>query len=180
MDMILNIIVSVLLVVIIVLFIVFSRRIAVFNASKKELAIFLEGFQQSILRAERNINELKAMGDQVDENLKSQIKKARFLANDLSFLTEKGENVANSLDNRISMSRDLTKKVPNTNNPRGDKSTPITQAISAVDSAVRNKNMANSGDNIASGKAKNQMSPTKKQALDSLLRQIAKKKSELS
>lgn len=160
MDLVLNIVISVLLVIIIILFIVFSKRIAVFNSSKKELAKFLEDFQSSIVRAERNINELKAMGDQVDENLKSQIKKARFLANDLSFLTEKGESVANTLDNKISLSRGAS---------QGKTSS------GSMSSGVKSKSLVNH----SATPSKNQMSPTKKQALDSLLKQIAKKKNEL-
>ncbi len=175
MDLALNIIVSILLLVIIILFIIFSKRIAVFNSSKKELAKFLEDFQGAIMRAERNINELKAMGDNVDENLKSQIKKARFLANDLSFLTEKGETVANQLDNKISQSRESARKTSmQQQNNQGQN---VKQGIQNL---TRPNKAASSEPASANSGNKNQMSPTKKQALDALLKQIAKKKSDIS
>lgn len=166
MDLVLNIIVSVLLVIIIVLFIVFSKRIAVFNSSKKELAKFLEDFQESIIRAEKNINELKSMGDQVDENLKSQIKKARFLANDLSFLAEKGENVANSLESKISVSRDVSRN-------RNAGGSGVTQGVSSIKDIAKPHSASPTAQ-----RSKNQMSPTKKQALDAILKQIAKKRGD--
>jgi len=66
MEMTLNIIVSALLVIIIIMFVIFIRRISKFNTSKQELAQILLDFQGSIQKAEKNINDLKAMGTEVD------------------------------------------------------------------------------------------------------------------
>jgi len=158
MDIALNIIVSILLTIIIVLFIIFSRKISAFNSSKKELAKFLMDFQSSINRAESNINELKEMGTKVDENLKSQIKKARFLANDLSFLTERGEAVADNLDNKV----------------RRVSANPSKASSQDVETRANNVNMEKQTQQASS----QQGNVSKKKALDMLLQQIAKKKEE--
>jgi hypothetical protein len=174
-DIILNVVIALLLVITIVFCLVLSKRISAFNSNKNDLAKFLLEFSSSIQRAEKNINLLKEMGSNVDENLKAQIKRARFLANDLSFLSEKGESVAQNLEGKISMTRDTQRKI-------------------ATENSINSRNVSNQAREILSGDEpfrpraaqqaqpastnNNQMSTAKRQALDALLQEIARKKSE--
>ena len=192
MDLALNIVVSTLLVITILFCIRLSRRISTFNNSKLELTKFLEGFNDSIIRAEKNINDLKAMGTEVDENLKAQIKKARFLANDLSYLSEKGENVANNLEGKISMSREAQRKVSAemsaenrgytlNNKPAQNSPTNSIKKNVTNNHGQTNKTQATvkKATKPTVNSSKQQMSPSKKQALDALLKEIAKKRTEI-
>jgi len=83
-----------------------SRKIALLHASKHELNQFIEDFNQAIERAEHNIVQLKEAGEEADLHLKDHVNKARFLANDLSFLMEKGENTADRLEHLIELSKE--------------------------------------------------------------------------
>ena len=201
-DIILNILISLLLVITIIFCFSLSRRISRFNSNKKELARFLLDFNDAIKKAEGNINMLKEMGTQVDDNLKSQIKKARFLANDLSFLSEKGESVAQNLESTITISRDLRRKANTSMSPSGSSnndfndSARLGSAINTNNSSVARAreilsgdagsrpNNANSGTSTAGpASATPQLSAnrvkteSKRQALDALLSEIAKRKS---
>lgn len=171
-DIILNVFISLLLLITIIFCYALSRRISAFNSNKAELTKFLVDFNGSIQRAEKNINQLKEMGAQVDENLKSQIKRARFLANDLSFLSEKGETVAQNLEGKISMSRDVNRKIAIENSIGTQKNLRQTREILTGSEPFRPQKINNEVDN-------NLISPTKRQALDAILQEIAKRKSEV-
>jgi Tfp pilus assembly protein PilX len=172
-DVILNLVIALLLVITIVFCLVLSRRISAFNSNKNDLKKFLVDFNSSIQKAEKNINQLKELGSNVDENLKAQIKRARFLANDLSFLSEKGENVAQNLEGKINISRDVHRRA-------------------STDNLINTQTLNRQARDILSGEEPfrpkqptapqtqnpNLMSPTKRQALDALLQEIARKKSE--
>ncbi len=170
-EIILNIVISTLLAITVILGVKLGKRISAFNTSKEELGKFLVEFNNSILRAEKNINELKATGTQVDENLKAQIKKARFLANDLSFLAEKGESVASSLEEKISMSRDIYRKNMADSTA---KATRIANPSLNTESATASRPKISEASSV-----KEPAVPGKKNALDELLRQIAKKRDEI-
>jgi hypothetical protein len=171
----LNIIIALLLIITIFYCIRLSKRIANFNSSKTELSKFLDEFNKSILRAEKNIVELKNLGNNVDDNIQTQIKKARFLANDLSFLAEKAENVAVTLENKINMSRDIYRKVA--------ADSIITQSTAQGKVGVKGEEVFRarnqSGVDYQSGSKPNP-NASKKGALDNLLRQIAQKKTEIN
>lgn len=175
-DVILNVFIALLLLITIVFCLILSRRISVFNSNKKELGKFLLDFNDSIMKAEKNINLLKEMGSQVDENLKVQIKRARFLANDLSFLSEKGETVAQSLEGKIHLSRDVQKKIVSDNL--------VNNNISNRARETNIKEPTPNSDSFKPKTASNPVSekflinPSKRQALDALLQEIAKRKSK--
>jgi hypothetical protein len=173
MGLILDILIAALMLVTIAFCYRLSKRIAVLNSSRNEMAGFLNEFNESILRAERNINELKSMGTQVDETLKGQLKKARFLANDLSFLTEKGETIAENLDRKLSEVRSLARisQPHEQNGYRPQRQEPQFNSISYP---------RKSG--TAQRESEQQptpymMSPSKKQALESILEEIARRRS---
>ena len=172
-DIILNVVIALLLVITIVFCLVLSKRISSFNSNKNDLKKFLLDFNESIQKAEKNINLLKDLGSNVDENLKAQIKRARFLANDLSFLSEKGETVAQSLEGKISISRDMNRRVT-TENLINPQVAARTREILSGEEPFRPKQPTPQ----QAQPSNNQMSTAKRQALDALLQEIARKKSE--
>jgi hypothetical protein len=90
-----------------------SRRITLLHEGKEDLNLFIQDFNKAILRAEDNIDQLKTIGESTDEKLNDHIQKARFLANDLSFLMDKGEHIADNLERQIGASRTVTARPPN-------------------------------------------------------------------
>ncbi len=176
-DIILNVVIALLLVITIIFCLVLSKRISAFNSNKNDLKRFLTDFNEAIHKAEGNINLLKEMGSNVDENLKAQIKRARFLANDLSFLSEKGENVAQNLEGKISLSRDIHRRVSSENLINSNAINKQARDIISGEEPFRPKQPVAQQQPVTQNN--NQVSTSKRIALDALLQEIARKKSEL-
>lgn len=84
-----------------------SKRITLLHKSRQELNKFIQDFNTAIARAEHNIEELKVLGKEADVSLASHIEQAKYLTNDLSFLMEKGETVADNLEQQLEVARDM-------------------------------------------------------------------------
>ena len=82
-----------------------SRSISSFRQSKKEMAEFIGQFGNAIVQAEDSISKLKTLNKEIDSELRVNIERARFLANDLSFMIHKGNDIANKLENNFDMNR---------------------------------------------------------------------------
>ena len=78
-----------------------SRSISSFKESRKEMAEFINQFGSAIVQAEDSITKLKTLNKEIDSDMRVNIERARFLANDLSFLIHKGNDVANKLENNF-------------------------------------------------------------------------------
>ena len=148
-----------------------SKRITLLHQGKEDLNHFIKDFNNAIIRAEDNIVQLKELGSETDEKLREDIRKARFLANDLSFLMDKGENVADTLEHFISTSRGSF------SNPPGSSRTGPTSTLTSPGARRAANNIAPEQE-AARKKSlpSQQMTPTKKQALDDVLSQIAARK----
>jgi len=93
-----------------------SNKITLLHAGREELNKFIQDFNSAILRAEKNIEELKTLGQKNDEHIQEHIQKARFIANDLSFLTEKADSAADKLELYITSSQIVSRSIsPATN-----------------------------------------------------------------
>lgn len=82
-----------------------NRRVRVLQDSKGELAQLVQQFNQTTEKASNTIEELKATGKKVVEHMQVKINKANYLADDLTFMIEKGEKIASSLEGDISSAR---------------------------------------------------------------------------
>jgi len=169
-----------------------SRKISTLHEGRHELNHFIADFNTAITRAETNINHLKDLSGEAEEKLGERIEKARHLANDLSFLTDRGENVADSLESFISGSRPLTKepeRIAKKSTSPTPNFSPSPVATKTNEDAVKAKRsgvallakaIKEKGDaynkNIS---APVQMTPSKKQVLDNALAQIAAHKNRL-
>lgn len=105
MEMIFDAAVAVLLLVTIGYCVVLSRKMSAIRQSREELQSFLTDFTRAISRAELSVEQLKALQGDADATLNAHIEQAQYIANDLSYLSDKGENVARALDGYISRSR---------------------------------------------------------------------------
>lgn len=145
-----------------------SRKIASINDSRKELENFIKEFNQSISRAEVSIATLRTLSNDTDISLKGHIEKARFLTNDLAFLTYKGNSIANRLENHISGSHIQHSE------PASLK--PVVQDTESLAKNTTWKFPEKPATAHRKSAGQSEMSPSKKQALDSALALMAKRK----
>ncbi len=82
---------------------VLNRKLAELRRNRAELEAVFGGFQTALARAETSVGHLKGSTDTVRE----RIDKAQGLADDLAFLVERGEALADTLEARIRSARDL-------------------------------------------------------------------------
>ncbi len=179
-----------------------SKKITLLHQGKEELNQFINEFNHAIVRAEDNIKQLRQLGGDTNEKLQEHVKNARFLANDLSFLMEKGTKISQSLEHNISMSRSAsavsfpqkrninTPPTPlqnrnNTNAPQQTAAQPtLKNTVPDIDpaqaaqqaKAAHIENLLSEANNIKPQKTANpsqSMTDEKRKALDDALSQIA-------
>lgn len=78
-----------------------NRRITSFRNAKSELEHMIRSFDASIRQAYESIAVLKDNSSDKNIKLIRDMEKVRFLANDLAYLVEKGEKLADSLESTI-------------------------------------------------------------------------------
>lgn len=86
-----------------------NRRVRVLQDSRGELATLVAQFNQTTEKATATIEELKSTSKKIVEQMQVKINKANYLADDLSFIIEKGEKIANNLEGEISHARGMNK-----------------------------------------------------------------------
>lgn len=77
------------------------RRIDAFRKGQQELGTLVEQLNQATNQAQASVTEMKSNGMAAEEQLKSQIGKARALADELSLITEAGDSLADRLERRL-------------------------------------------------------------------------------
>jgi len=87
-----------------------NRSITRLKESKKEIAESIMEFSSALARAEESIARLKILNSEVGTELKENLDRARFLANDLSFLIQKGNEVSDRIEGNVTLNRDSQAK----------------------------------------------------------------------
>lgn len=98
----LDLVMIVLLLATIIYAMILSRRLAAFRRNREEMQNFLTAFNAANERAEISIRALKEMAEQSGEKLREDIEKANALNEDLSFMVDRGESIANRLEKAAS------------------------------------------------------------------------------
>jgi hypothetical protein len=109
----LDIVVAVLLVATIVYATVLDRRIRMLRSARAEIESVVVGFNTATARAESAIGELKEGTETGSRELKPLIATARQIADDLAFLVERGNELADRLDVGVSAARAVAPKGQN-------------------------------------------------------------------
>lgn len=94
---------------------VLNRRIKILQDSKSELAHLLKYFDESTTRASESIVALQTASKKIGENIQMRIDKVNYLMDDLAFMIEKGNSVANKLDANFAVQRAKNKVVTENN-----------------------------------------------------------------
>lgn len=78
-----------------------NKRIRVLQDSKEEFAKLIQQFDQTTQKAQESIDDLQKMSAKVTDSLNERLDKANFLADDLAFMIEKGNKVADKVDDTL-------------------------------------------------------------------------------
>ncbi len=84
---------------------VLNRRIKILQDSRSELAQLLQHFDDSTRRASDSIVALQTASKKIGENIQLRIEKANYLIDDLAFMLERGNKLANQLEANFAVSR---------------------------------------------------------------------------
>ena len=82
-----------------------NRRIRILQDSKSELAQLLSHFDESTQRASESIIALQTASKKIGESIQQRIDKANYLLDDMAFMIEKGNKMANNLEAGVAVSR---------------------------------------------------------------------------
>src|SRR5687767_8079070 len=110
MSMIVDLMVVTLLVVTIAFAAVLNRRLTVWRQSRVEFERLIAEFNQAAARAEAGVERLKSASEQTGKTLQQAVTKGQSLRDDLSYLIERAEPLADRLND----------SVRNRRNPRHD------------------------------------------------------------
>jgi len=89
-----------------------NRRIQLIHSNRDELGTLLNGFTSSLERAEVSVEKLKTSGYDAIATLKTSLEEARTIRDDLQFLVDRGEEIANQLENGIRKKRESNNVKP--------------------------------------------------------------------
>jgi hypothetical protein len=90
---------------------ILNKRIKILQDSKSELAQLLHHFDESTRRASDSIIALQTASKKIGENIQNRIDKANFLLDDLAFMIEKGNKLANQMEASFAVNRARTKVI---------------------------------------------------------------------
>jgi len=116
-KVVLDIIVSVLLIATIGYAWMLNQRLSSLRKNRDDLAKTIAAFNEATLRAESSIPKLRKAAEESGQTLQERVEKAQSLRDDLAFMIERADTMANRLENAVRSARaDGVKAAPE---PRG-------------------------------------------------------------
>lgn len=106
---------------------VLNRRLGVLRQGQEEFLTLIERFDDAIRRAELNIERLRGVSGEIDENLGERISTARALRDELRFLLEHAEPAAKATMAKAA-ARGEAPPTPFTMAPRDEVSASVVEA----------------------------------------------------
>lgn len=88
-----------------------NKQITLLYATRGDLETFIEGFTTSLNKAEVSMAALRNTGETTFSAVNQALTQAQVLKDDLSYLVERGEDIASHLDEAIRTARSLQKEV---------------------------------------------------------------------
>jgi len=120
-----------------------ERALGVLKRDRAQLQELVAGFNASTQAAEQGIARLRATADGAGRTMARQIDASQRLRDDLTFLSERGERIADQLEHLVRAGRVLTQDTPVPEPPRSapaqapDDSRPRSQAEQDLLRALR-------------------------------------------
>ncbi|GAK32873.1 hypothetical protein AQ1_00748 [alpha proteobacterium Q-1] len=78
-----------------------NSRLQEMRKGQNELAGLVDRLENATTQAKESIANLRKMGGEADENLQSSTRKARAMADELTLITEAGNNLADRLEKKL-------------------------------------------------------------------------------
>lgn len=105
MSLLLNFLIVVLLMATISYCWVLNKRIKILQDGRNELASLLNHFDESTTKASETILALQSASKKIGENIQAKIDKVNYLIDDLAFMVEKGNHLADKLEANFAVNR---------------------------------------------------------------------------
>lgn len=101
----LDIILVLLLGVTIAYCVMLNRRLQAMRLAQAEMASLIQEFDRATVQAKTGIADLRQAGGEIATRLQDQVKRAQGLSEDLSFMIDAGERLAEKLEGRMQSAR---------------------------------------------------------------------------
>lgn len=144
-KIVLDIIVAILLAATIAYAVVLNKRIGQLRSNRDDLAKLIAAFNEATQRAEAGIQRLKRTAEEAGGSLQERVEKAQSLRDDLAFMTERADAMANRLENAVRSSKSdgkpaasMASPAPRPQSPRRSKASP-TIGADAIDADDRSE-----------------------------------------
>jgi len=98
-------ILAILLVAVIIVSLVVYRRLGTIKAGQAELRQLVDSLNMAVLDAQRSVANLKHSAVEVEERLKAETQKAKAISDELSMITEAGNNLADRIEKGLTGER---------------------------------------------------------------------------
>lgn len=104
-KIILDLLVSVLLVATIGYAVMLNQRLTQLRKNRDDLAKIIVSFNEATVRAETAIPKLRKAAEDAGQSLQERVEKAQSLRDDLAFMIERADTMANRLENAVRSAR---------------------------------------------------------------------------
>lgn len=111
-KIILDLLVSVLLVATIGYAVMLNQRLTQLRKNRDDLAKIIVSFNEATVRAESSIPKLRKAAEDAGQSLQDRVEKAQSLRDDLAFMIERADTMANRLENAVRSARSEVKSGP--------------------------------------------------------------------
>lgn len=101
----LDLLVSVLLIATIGYAVMLNQRLTQLRKNRDDLAKIIVSFNEATVRAESSIPKLRKAADDAGQSLQERVEKAQSLRDDLAFMIERADTMANRLENAVRSAR---------------------------------------------------------------------------
>jgi glutamine synthetase type III len=110
--LVLDVIVAVLLAATITYAVLLNSRLTQLRRNRDDLARLVSAFNEATARAEAGIPKLKRAAEEAGATLQERVEKAQALRDDLAFMIERADNMANRLEGTVRQARSESKATP--------------------------------------------------------------------
>ena len=97
-----------------------NKSLNLLRQNQKSLAQLISALNEATFKAESSIPKLKSVTEHSSEGLKEVVDNAKELKNDLLFINERADSLADRLENVISSSRNIENQSVNNKNNQAD------------------------------------------------------------
>jgi hypothetical protein len=89
--------------------VILNQKLNLLRKNKDDLSRMIANFNEATVRAESSIPRLRKAADEARQALQEKVEKAQQLRDDLAFMIERGDSMANRLESSVRMARGETR-----------------------------------------------------------------------